>query len=118
MGRGEIAAALFQSKEGQWRRLVDEQVTTIDAILTRIDGPTVFCGVISPEIASRLREELGPDAAVPGDGEATARARFVAQLGWRRLNQGEVDDLPTLQPMYLRKPSITVSRRRPLSPRT
>ena len=35
-GRGEIAAALFQSTRGRWRRLVDEHITTIEKAMKQI----------------------------------------------------------------------------------
>jgi tRNA A37 threonylcarbamoyladenosine modification protein TsaB len=39
------------------------------------------------------------------------RARFLAELGWRRLERGEADEVATLQPLYLRRPQITKPRK-------
>ena len=34
------------------------------------------------------------------------RAGVLAELGWRRLSAGDVDDARTLAPLYLREPAI------------
>jgi tRNA threonylcarbamoyladenosine biosynthesis protein TsaB len=110
-GRGELAAALFKLRRGRWCRLLDEHITTIDALLPRVRGRTIFCGRIPAEAASRLRDGLGGRALVVTGGAALRRAGYLAELGWARLKDGGSDPLPTLQPLYLRRPSITVSRK-------
>jgi tRNA threonylcarbamoyl adenosine modification protein YeaZ len=116
-GRGEVAAALFQSRRGRWRRLLDEHITTVDDLLPRIGGRTVFCGRIPAEAESRLRDELGGRALVVSGGAALRRAGYLAQLGWARMKDRGSDPIPTLQPLYLRRPSITVSRKARRVPR-
>jgi tRNA threonylcarbamoyl adenosine modification protein YeaZ len=110
-GRGEIAAALFQSRRGRWCRLLDEHITTFDELMPKIKGRTIFCGRIPEETARRLKESLGRQACVASGGAALRRSGYLAWLGWSRLERGDFDPLPTLQPLYLRKPSITVSRK-------
>jgi tRNA threonylcarbamoyl adenosine modification protein YeaZ len=117
VGRGEIAAALFQLGEGRWSRLVEESIVAVDDLLPEIGGRTVFCGSIPPDVVSRLREGLGGNAMIMSDGSGVRRASCLAELGWGRLKEGDPDHSPTLQPLYLRRPSITVSNRRPLAPR-
>ena len=118
-GRGEIAAALFQTRSGKWRRLLDEQITTLDDLLPKMKGRTLFCGGAAAGATSRLTDALGRRALVVSGGGALRRAvdrstcdaSSLAQLGWMRLSAGDIDPLPTLQPQYLRSPSITVSRK-------
>jgi len=110
-GRGEIATALFQCRRGRWCRLVDEHITTIEELLPKVSGRSVFCGRVTEETARRLRDRLGARARVVSGGAALRRAGYLARLGWTRLERGDSDHLPTLQPLYLRKPSITVSRK-------
>ena len=111
-GRGEVAAALFQLQEGQWRRLVEEHVTTVDDLLTGIESPTVFCGRIPEEVAAKLRDGLGEKARIMEEITPLQRAEYLTQLGWTRLESGDFDHSPTLQPLYLRRPSITISRKK------
>ena len=107
-GRGEIAAAVYQLRDGVWQQLVEEHITTVEELCRRVDSKAIFCGRFSPagaELYNRVKECLGGEAVL--EDNTFCRARPVAELGWRRLKRGEVDDLSTLQPLYLRRPAIT-----------
>ncbi len=106
-GRGEVASALYQWRNGRWHRLIEEHITTIEALCPGLRGRTVFCGNILPHFEKELKERLGRRAVVLKAAFALRRAGFLAELGWRRLEGGEVDDLASLQPLYLRRPSIS-----------
>jgi tRNA threonylcarbamoyl adenosine modification protein YeaZ len=109
-GRDEIATALYQQVNNEWRCLEKEYLTTLDALCQQIRQKTLFCGEIPPDITSAIQQNLGKQAIIP---QATAlpRVGFLAMLGWQRLNKGEKDDLATLQPLYLRSPHITKPRK-------
>ncbi|MFC1926491.1 tRNA (adenosine(37)-N6)-threonylcarbamoyltransferase complex dimerization subunit type 1 TsaB [Chloroflexota bacterium] len=109
-GRGEIAAALFQRRRGSWQQLFEEQITTVELLVSRIKGKTIFCGEISPEVASEIKERLGKSALIADGAAGLRRAGYLAELGWHRLKEGDTDDPATLQPLYLRKPAITTPR--------
>lgn len=109
-GRGEIATALFQVRRGKWRRLREEHITTLDSLLLEIKGRTIFCGKIPHEVALQLKEGLGQRALILGGAAWLRRAGYLAELGWRRLEKGDFDHLPTLQPLYLRRPAITIRK--------
>ena len=103
-GREEIATAIYRQKEGEWRQLITEQLTTVAALCSRITEKTVFCGELTPLIATQLSKELRQKAVLA----ATARrAIFLAELGRKRLQAGDYDNPATLQPLYLRRPQIT-----------
>jgi len=108
-GRGEIATALFQAKRGRWRRLVEERITTVEALLPELNRRTIFCGKIPQEVALQLEERLGHKALIIKGAARLRRGGYLAELGWRRLEAGDLDRSPTLEPLYLRRPAITVS---------
>jgi tRNA threonylcarbamoyl adenosine modification protein YeaZ len=109
-GRGEIATALYQKKDNQWRQLIAEHITTVDALCSEISGKTIFCGEHVPLIASQLKERLGQKAVIaPGE---LRRASLLAELAKGRLEAGDYDHPATLQPLYLRRPPITQRRHR------
>jgi tRNA threonylcarbamoyl adenosine modification protein YeaZ len=110
-GRGEIAAALYQKCQ-KWCQLVAEHITTTEALGTLIKSKTIFCGEISPEIARQLRSRLKSKAIIISPATALCRAVFLAELGQKRLEAGQYDDLATLQPLYLRRPPITQPKKR------
>jgi tRNA threonylcarbamoyl adenosine modification protein YeaZ len=109
-GRGEIAAARFQQKRGRWLKSLEEHITTIDELCLGVAQRSLFCGEISPFMALELRERLGRRAVVIA-GELR-RAGFLALLGEERLWREDFDDPTTLQPLYLRRPPITMPKQK------
>ena len=107
-GRGEIATALYQMQNGEWQKIVAEHITTVDELCSKIASMTIFCGRFSSHTAKQIAEHLGERAVIlPG---TLRRAGFLAELGWRRLERGDLDHPATLQPLYLRRPAITTPR--------
>ncbi|MDP3880410.1 MAG: tRNA (adenosine(37)-N6)-threonylcarbamoyltransferase complex dimerization subunit type 1 TsaB [Dehalococcoidales bacterium] len=111
-GRGEIAAALYQQRGDQWRQLTAEHITTVEALCSGITGETVFCGEFMPAVSAELVQRLGRKAIIPSAAAGLRRAGFLAELGLRRWRDSEFDDPATLQPLYLRGPSITKAKHR------
>jgi len=111
-GRGEIATAIYQRAGGEWRQLADERIITVDALCSQIAVETLFCGEFVPGIAAQLSERLGQKAVITSVLTGLRRASFLAELGLRRLEMGDSDDPATLQPVYLRRPSITKAKHR------
>jgi len=106
--RGELATALYQLQAGEWRKLIEEHITTVDELWPKIASRTLFCGRIPPHVAQVLQERLGERALILKS--TLRRAGFLAELGWRRLEKGEIDHPATLQPLYLRRPAVTTKR--------
>ena len=112
VGRGEIATALYQVEDGEWRKLVEEYITTVDKLCEKTSSKTVFCGRFSErssDIARRIEEMMGEKAVILDN--TFCRAGFLAELGYRRLERGERDDVATVQPLYLRRPAITTPKK-------
>jgi tRNA threonylcarbamoyladenosine biosynthesis protein TsaB len=106
-GRGEIATALYQMKGNEWLQLISEHITTFDALCSDISKKTVFCGEYIPEIETQLKQQLKQKAIIPTPAARLRRANFLAELGQKHLEAGKVDNISTLQPLYLRRPPIT-----------
>ena len=106
-GRGEIATALFQHMDGKWQKLMEEHITRIDELCSKLKDKTVFCGQITEEIVTQLKANLGEKAIIAQGALLLRRAGYLAVLGCKRLEKGESDNPATLQPLYLRKPAIT-----------
>lgn len=106
-GRGEVATALFQSRDGEIFQLLEEHLATLDNLCNEINELTIFCGEISTSIETQLKEYLGDKAMVA---EAVVRLRrpgYLAWLGWLELAKGNFAELAQLEPLYLRQPPIT-----------
>jgi tRNA threonylcarbamoyl adenosine modification protein YeaZ len=106
-GREEIATATFQRKDGEWLKLREERLTTIDILCSEITGTTVFCGEYLPAVAAILKEKLEEKAVILSPAANLRRPAFLAELGLKRFIVGDVDDAASLQPFYSRGPSIS-----------
>ncbi len=113
-GRGELAWAVYTGDASGWREVMPPRLSLPDDLLAtggRRLKSALFCGEISKELAERLRESLGQQAAIA---EAAAisvrRAGFIAELAWRRLVAGQTDDAASLKLIYLREAVVTPPR--------
>ena len=111
-GRDEIATAMYQMKRKQWHQITAEHITTVETLCSQITTKTVFCGEFIPSIASQLSKLLKQKATMPSPTTALRRASFLAELGLIQLKIGDYDNSATLQPLYLRRPSITKAKHR------
>ncbi|MBI2829751.1 MAG: tRNA (adenosine(37)-N6)-threonylcarbamoyltransferase complex dimerization subunit type 1 TsaB [Chloroflexi bacterium] len=106
-GRNEIATATYQMRRGKWQRLTEERITTLEDLCAQITVKTMFCGELPDLLVSQLTAKLGTKALIPAPAARLRRAAFLAELGVRRLKMNDYDDPAILQPLYLRRPSIT-----------
>lgn len=111
-GREEIATAIYQRKHNEWRQLVAEHITTVDALCSQIATKTIFCGEFIPFIATQLRKKLRQRAIISPSAALFRRAGFLAELGQQQLSAGNYENPATLQPLYLRRPPITKPKHR------
>ena len=109
-GRGEIATAMYQKKGNNWCQLTAEHITTVETLCSQITTRAIFCGEFVPTIATQLRKELKQKAIILPPAAGLRRASFLAELGLERFKAGECDNPVTLQPLYLRGPSITQAK--------
>ena len=101
-GRSDLAWAVYTGDPG-WRETVAPALASADALLDSLPEGSLVTGEIDDALASRLIERGHRVAR----GAATVRhAALLAELGWRRLQAGAMDDPKTLVPLYLREPAI------------
>ena len=116
-GRNEVAVGWF-GKDGE--RVREDEIAAPETVLTEEptlpQGALLYCGE-----AAHARRDVIRSA---GDGiDASRRAAIapwtpanrlwaLAETAALRLQTGETDDLATLQPYYLRMPTIGVAKRR------
>lgn len=110
-GREEIGTAAYRKKNGHWRQIAGERLTTVEALCSEIKVKTVFCGEYVPVIAGKLKENLKEKAVIPSPAGDLRRAGFLAELGLKRIKTGDCDDVATLQPFYFRSPPIGQPKR-------
>jgi tRNA threonylcarbamoyladenosine biosynthesis protein TsaB len=91
--RGRAAAT-------NWESAGTAEVTTLDALAKSIDEPTLVAGELTPEERQRLaRKKVNVVLAAPN--RCVRRPSLLAEIGWARLQTGQVDDTAALAPIYL-----------------
>src|SRR5581483_2250700 len=107
--RGEIATALWRAG-AVLSRLEDDRIAGPHELFVEPAELTLFTGDLTDEWRAVL-SRLGPRALVATPAQAVRRPALLAELGAELLRRGEVDDVATLAPIYLRPPHITAPRR-------
>lgn len=105
-GRGQVAWAVFIRGNGPPMRTVEERLGTIEEMVPGITTKTLFCGEGAPSLATTLHERLGDRAQVMTGFNPQTRLEALAAMGAMRLARGERDRMESLEPFYLRPPSI------------
>ena len=112
-GRGEVYAAEYSSPStdpANWSPVDGYLVITPQELAQRISGRALFCGEWRAETQATLREALGERACFAPQ-LSTRRAAWLAELASTRLRSGRVENPATIEPLYLRKPAITISKK-------
>jgi hypothetical protein len=94
-----------------WQRQGDYLVGAAEELAQEVKQTTIFCGDLSASARRKLAETLGPLALFASPLACVRRAGLLADLASQRLERGEVDNPLTLEPLYLRRPHITMSTR-------
>lgn len=135
-GRGELYSACYRfeavadsagSLSYQMQRLGDYEMGSPALVITQVREqastwlgvpgerqmpPFLFCGEISAASRQALLDEMQEQALFVHRLEAIRRASVLASLAMQRLHAGQQDDPLLLEPLYLRRPSITASKRK------
>ena len=107
-GRQEVASAQF-GPDG--RRTREDVICPPQALFEAVSQPTLFCGEGLETWAQTIKDGLGALAVVVKP-VPSSRLWSLLEMGGQMLDAGEADDLATLQPNYLRMPSIGGPKRR------
>ncbi|MCL5103969.1 MAG: tRNA (adenosine(37)-N6)-threonylcarbamoyltransferase complex dimerization subunit type 1 TsaB [Armatimonadetes bacterium] len=79
----------------------------MDAISAR-GASVTFCGSGATRNEEAIRHRFGNSAVVGRSWSEFARGAALLELGDRRLAEGRIDDVMTLAPMYIKKPTPVV----------
>lgn len=101
-GRTRVCAAPYQWRGTKgWQAKATPVITSWPDLLQTITEPTTFAGEIIPEAAKLIRDKK---LRMAGPADSVRRAGYLADIGWRRLRKGQVDDPAALVPIYLQEP--------------
>ena len=106
VARGEVATATFRMTRGSWKKTEQERVCSIEEVLESISEPTVLCGEGVSQRSEFLGASLGDNGLIIDFHSPASRLLALGRLATQRLANKDVDALPAVQPLYLRRPSI------------
>ncbi len=108
-GRGQYAAAAHSaSNDGGAEQLVEEAILSPEELISHMaerGEDCILTGEFDEELAEVARNGLGSALTIAPDVVRTRTAANAARLGVLRLSRGDVDDVATLEPLYLRPPA-------------
>jgi len=99
-GRGRLAADWYRSEGQCWKSEGKLQVLDVHALSRSIQEPTLVCG----ELGEEERRVLGrkwKNACLASPAESLRRPSYLAELGWKRWQEGHLEDPAVLSPLYL-----------------
>jgi tRNA threonylcarbamoyladenosine biosynthesis protein TsaB len=99
-GRGRLAVGWYEVDKGEWKSTGKAETLTPLELNRRIHGPTVVCGELN-EDEQRLLARKRRNVILASPAQSVRRPAFLAELGWRRLQAGQIDNPVTLTPIYL-----------------
>jgi tRNA threonylcarbamoyladenosine biosynthesis protein TsaB len=105
-GRTRVCTAVYEWHNNQgWQSTQPPTIAAWEELLPRLvaDGRLLFAGEISPEAARQIRA-ASKEFRIALPAASTRRAGYLAEIGWRRLRQKQVDDPAQLAPIYLKEP--------------
>ena len=127
-GRGDLYAACYRFKpsvrdngvldlvltrQSDYMLLSPEQVAEhARSLLNASEERVLFCGEMSDGSHQALRTVLPEQSLFMNRSQSMRHASVLAELGRQRLQAGQIDDPLLLEPLYLRRPSITTSTRK------
>jgi tRNA threonylcarbamoyladenosine biosynthesis protein TsaB len=101
-GRDYVAFAHFGING---KRIRQDVVCPPGEFLNTITELTLFCGEGLASWAELIKDQVGPNGLVMANLMPAVRVCSLVDLGRQRLIAGDISDMATLQPNYLRMPS-------------
>jgi tRNA threonylcarbamoyladenosine biosynthesis protein TsaB len=109
--RGEVYFSTYRIADGVLVERHLEGVMRPEHALHSIDAPCTFVGNGAILYRSLIRDNVGAGAYFSDPSANHIRSSTVARLAWKRLKNGDSDEVSHLVPDYVRKSDARISRR-------
>jgi tRNA threonylcarbamoyladenosine biosynthesis protein TsaB len=99
-GRGRLAVGWYAAKAGVWCSEGEAQISRVEELAQSIRKPTLVCGELNAEerqILSRKRKNV----LLSSPAQSLRRPSVLAELAWKRWQEGKADEVIALSPIYL-----------------
>jgi tRNA threonylcarbamoyladenosine biosynthesis protein TsaB len=99
-GRGRLAVGWYKSSKSGWQAKGPARVVTLEALIEEIQSPSILCGELTSEELQRLEGKTS-NVHLASPAQSVRRPAVLAELAWKRWQQGKADDEASLAPIYL-----------------
>ncbi len=105
-GRGRICVAPYRFEEGLPVQTDAVQLVKASQWEIEEEEPALVAGEVDDALAERLlNRSNGQEIYITSLSSSLRRAGYLAELAWERLEEGEINDLDSLEPIYAHNPS-------------
>lgn len=108
--RGQFFIAAYQNKQGQWKKSMPDCLMTAEQFIENCGGKSRPVWLLGEGLVYHKDKFKADGIRFLDEKYWNPRAEKVYKLGWQKALAGQFADPLTLQPTYLRKPDIGVSR--------
>lgn len=98
-GRGRYALGWYKNLGKQWQAEGPARVVTVEALNAETQSPSLVCGEFTDEVRRTLGENKNIQLTSPEDSQR--KPAMLAKLAWTRFQNGDVDEIASLAPIYL-----------------
>jgi tRNA threonylcarbamoyladenosine biosynthesis protein TsaB len=99
-GRDRLAVGWYKVESGSWTSYGELQVLHIEELAALIHKPTLVIGELTAEERQTLARKR-KNVVLASPAHSLRRPGFLAEMAWRRWQQGAVDEPVSLAPLYL-----------------
>jgi len=97
-GRGRFASGVYKSNGAKWQAESPVRVVNLEALMDEVMSPSLLCGEFSAEDIQKI---INKNIQLMSPASSIRRPGILAELAWKRMQAGEVDDAASLAPIYL-----------------
>jgi tRNA threonylcarbamoyladenosine biosynthesis protein TsaB len=108
--RGQFFIAAYENKQGRWEKTMPDCLMTAEQFLENFAGSFQTIWLLGEGLVFYKDKFKADGIRFLDEKYWNPRAEKVYKLGWQKALAGQFADPLTLQPTYLRKPDIGVSR--------
>jgi tRNA threonylcarbamoyladenosine biosynthesis protein TsaB len=99
-GRGRLALVWYQAVDNHWQAQGPATVTTAEDLERKIRKPVIVCGELTAEERRCLARRY-KNISIASPAQCVRRAGLLAEIAWKRWEDGKVDAAGSLAPIYL-----------------
>lgn len=98
-GRGRYALGWYKNIHGAWQAEGPARVVSVEALNDEVQSPSLVCGEFTDEVRQKIESNKSAQLTSPEDSQR--KPAMLAQLAWTRFQNGDVDEMAALAPIYL-----------------